>query len=122
MQRGAFDQDGEMLTALKGVSRRTATELYNIYIYCGYKSFAVDPSDTESLNGCVDFAIFTDGCSDELLTYLGECGTTVVILRKGRWSREWLTKIVENHRSTTVLRRGYLMIFNNHLPKQHFTL
>jgi hypothetical protein len=31
-------------------------------------------------------------------------------------------QIVETHRSTTVDNRGYLLIFNNHLPKQHFKL
>jgi hypothetical protein len=31
-------------------------------------------------------------------------------------------EIVEQHRSTTVDNRAYLLVFNNHLPKQGFTL
>jgi len=31
-------------------------------------------------------------------------------------------QIVAAHRSTTVDNRGYLLIFNNNLPKQHFRI
>ena len=33
-----------------------------------------------------------------------------------------LPRAVAAHRSTTVDNRGYLLIFNNNLPKQHFRI
>ena len=39
-----------------------------------------------------------------------------------RADAELCAQIVAQHRSTTVDNRGYLLIFNNHLPKQHFRI
>ncbi len=122
MRRGAHEQErlsGEVVEALSGLTRRgVAEELSTIYIYSGYGCFAVDPDDVRG----VEYAIFTSVCSREQLLAAEGSGTTVVILHGERWGREVLNEIVGDHPSTSVLRRGYLMLFNNHLPKQHFTL
>lgn len=98
-----------------GLSDRYAIELQNIYTYCGYRSFAVAPTDTMA-----EFVIYLtppkESCSKD--------GTTIVIL-KPQESREYevaCERIVANHPSTTISRAKYLIIFNNHLPKQHFVL
>ena len=53
-----------------------------------------------------------------------EGGHTVALLSPydGRDRQALCAQIVAEHRSTTVDNRGYLLVFNNHLPKQHFKL
>ena len=49
---------------------------------------------------------------------------TVVLIAPyaGRERQALCRQIIAAHRSTTVDNRGYLLVFNNHLPKQHFQL
>ena len=51
-------------------------------------------------------------------------GTTLAIMSPyaNRERDRACRRIVESHRSTTIDNRGYLLVFNNHLPKQHFKL
>ena len=51
-------------------------------------------------------------------------GTTLCVMNPyhGSARGEACRRIVREHRSTTVDNRGYLLVFNNHLPKQHFKL
>ena len=51
-------------------------------------------------------------------------GTTLCVMNPydGGARGEACRRIVREHRSTTVDNRGYLLVFNNHLPKQHFKL
>ena len=57
-------------------------------------------------------------------TEAGEAGHTVAVMSPydGRVRQALCAQIVAQHRSTTVDNRGYLLIFNNHLPKQHFRI
>lgn len=95
-----------------GLQRRYAIELQNLYTYCGYSTFAV--------NSTAEFVIY-DRTESSI-----ECkdGTTVVILMpRATHERELMCEqIVAHHHSTSVMRAEYLIIFNNHLPKQHFSL
>ena len=49
-------------------------------------------------------------------------GTTLCVMNPylGSARGEAWRRIVREHRSTTVDNGGYLLVFNNHLPKQHF--
>ena len=51
-------------------------------------------------------------------------GNTVAVMSPydGRERRAMCLQIVAAHRSTTVDNRGYLLVFNNNLPKQHFRI
>ena len=51
-------------------------------------------------------------------------GATLCVMNPyhGSARGEACRRIVREHRSTTVDNRGYLLVFNNHLPKQHFKL
>jgi hypothetical protein len=53
-----------------------------------------------------------------------EAGVTLCILSPAldRERDMACRKIVEAHPSTSVDNRGYLLLFNNHLPKQKFRL
>ncbi len=97
------------------VDERLAIELQNIYTTCEYS----DPEQMKILT--------TELCEEQILQSITEAkenGTTIVVLLPCRdHAREALCeRIVAQHHSTTLWRAGYLLIFNNHLPKQHFQL
>lgn len=100
------------------ISRRRAVELHNIYIYCGYGSYAVDAIPHQR----VDFVIRSRRCDEALIERFVSDGTTVVLLTNGEWGDREVDELIGRHGSTSVLRREYLLLFNNHLPKQHYVL
>ena len=88
---------------------------------CGYKTFGLNRADAEL---CV---VTRDRSRAETLALVreaGEAGHTVAVMSPydGRVRQALCAQIVAQHRSTTVDNRGYLLIFNNHLPKQHFRI
>ncbi len=113
-------QNLSLIQALEAlnVSRQVVVELHNIYTHCGYEGFAVDPKGASDK----PFIVLTQPCSDEWKASVEQSGTTVVLLGLRQWGRACLDHIIAKHPSTTVERRDYLLIFNNHLPKQHFIL
>ncbi len=53
-----------------------------------------------------------------------EAGRTVAVMTPyidSEW-RSLCRRLIAAHRSTTIDNRGYLLIFNNYLPKQHFRI
>ncbi len=110
----------EALTAA-GVSRRRAVQLQNLAIHCGYATFGLNRADA-------DFCVLTCNLPRvETLAAIREAvagGHTVAVMSpyEGRERQVLCRQIVAAHRSTTVDNRGYLLIFNNHLPKQHFQI
>ena len=110
----------EALTAA-GVPRRRAAQLQNLAIHCGYGTFGLNRADAE-------FCVATSDLPREetlaLVREAGEAGHTVAVMSPydGRVRQALCARIVGQHRSTTVDNRGYLLIFNNHLPKQHFRI
>ena len=94
---GRRDLYEALLTA--GVSRRRAVQLQNLMIHCGYTTFGLNRADAEAGHTVALMSPY-DGCERQAL-----CG-----------------QIIAGHASTTVDNRGYLLIFNNHLPKQHFRI
>ena len=116
---GRRDLYEALLTA--GVSRRRAVQLQNLMIHCGYTTFGLNRADAE-------FCIATRSLSrTETLALVGDAaaaGNTVAVMSPydGRERRAMCLQIIAGHASTTVDNRGYLLIFNNHLPKQHFRI
>lgn len=116
---GRRDLYEALLTA--GVSRRRAVQLQNLMIHCGYTTFGLNRADAE-------FCIATRSLSrTETLALVGDAaaaGNTVAVMSPydGRERRAMCLQIVAAHRSTTVDNRGYLLVFNNNLPKQHFRI
>ena len=55
---------------------------------------------------------------------MAEAGHTVALMSPydGCERQALCGQIIAGHASTTVDNRGYLLIFNNHLPKQHFRI
>lgn len=105
----------------RGVSRRRAIQLQNLAIHCGYATFCLDGADA-------DLCLLTrDLPRPETLALVrtaSAAGHTVAVLSpyEGRERQALCMQLVASHRSTTVDNRGYLLLFNNYLPKQHFRI
>lgn len=110
----------------KDVAKRRATELQNLLLHCKYSTFAID-IQPEQMEGH-DFVIATLDAGNEVLAPLAqratELGITLCILSPSydRSRDKACQAIVKHHRSTSIDNRAYLLLFNNHLPKQEFKL
>ena len=95
--------------------------MQNVAIHCGYGTFGLNRADAE-------FCILTQDLPRAetlaLVAAAGEAGHTVALMSpcEGQDRQMLCRQIVAAHRSTTVDNRGYLLIFNNNLPKQHFRI
>ena len=100
--------DRRLYRALRGagVPERRAIQLQNVAIHCGYGTFGLNRADAE-------FCILTRDLP-RAETLMSPC--------EGQDRQMLCRQIVAAHRSTTVDNRGYLLIFNNNLPKQHFRI
>ena len=106
-----------------GTPTRLATELQNILTYCDYHTFSIDSAD------CVaEFNILTEYYpTAELkgaLSRAAERGTTLVVMFPYlyRERTDVCQSLIDLHTSTSVDNGGYILFFNNYLPKQHYRL
>lgn len=104
-----------------GASERRAMQLQNLAIHEGYGTFGVNRAE-----GAFCIAL-RDLPRAELLALIdaaAQSGATVAVLEPaaGYERRMLCRQLVAMHRSTSVDNRAYLLLFNNHLPKQHFEL
>ena len=112
---------GELIAA--GVPQKRAVQLRNLVAHCSYERVGVD-CDCEGH----DFVVLTVNTPSENLVQIAEQATqsrtnlAIIAPYANRERDEVCKAIIEAHRSTTVDNRGYLLVFNNHLPKQHFKL
>jgi hypothetical protein len=112
---------GDLCSA--GIARRRAVQLRNLVAHCSYSRVGID-CECEGY----DFVVLTANFPTERLSAMADearvSGTTLAVVAPyANRERDVVCRhIVETHRSTTVDNRGYLLIFNNHLPKQHFKL
>ena len=109
----------ELLAA--GVPERRAVQLQNLAIHCGYATFGLNRADAEF---CILTRDLPRAETLALVAAAGEAGHTVALMSpcEGQDRQMLCRQIVAAHRSTTVDNRGYLLIFNNNLPKQHFRI
>lgn len=103
------------------VDHARARELHNLCIYCHYKSIS-----TNSLGGelcLINTALSIDNTVN-LVNDAVKSGVTIALIAPYLNSeRELMCRdIIGRHRCTTIDNRGYLLIFNNYLPKQHFKI
>ncbi len=115
------DPQFEAAVRQAGLSQRAARELQQIGRRCGCKTWGVDREGDE-------MTFLTRRATGELcrrvLRQAQEAGHTVVIVKPyaDRERVEFCDRIVAAHPSTSVDRGNYILLFNNHLPKQHFLL
>lgn len=110
---------GALLAA--GVSRRRAVQLQNLMIHCGYRTFGLNRADAEL---CIATRDLPRAATLALVRTAAEAGHTVVVMSPyDGYVRQALCRQIEaRHPSTSVDNRGYLLLFNNHLPKQQFRI
>lgn len=109
-----------------GIAERRAIELQNLLEHCHYSTFGID-CEVEQMEE-KDMIIATLDCDVQRLRQMAaratELKTTLCILSPAydRERDEACKAIVDSHRCTSVDNRAYLLLFNNHLPRQTFRL
>lgn len=110
----------------RGVAERRAVQLQNVMEHCRYATFRID-CPPQQIAEC-DMVIATVATAATDLAAMAdkarEVGATLCILSPAldRERDMACREIVQAHPSTSVDNRGYLLLFNNHLPKQKFRL
>lgn len=116
-------EDRSLYRALiaRGVGARCAVELQNLAIHCGYTSFGIDRAEGELWIVTRELEVMKIAL---LVAAAARVGRTVAILDPAECPERltFCRRIVTTHLSTTVDNRAYLLLFNNHLPKQTFQL
>ena len=107
----------------RGISERRAIELQNLAYYSQVESYSIDNTECSShiniLTANIDSTLFAMAAENATKN-----GTTLVIMEpyQNRKRRVECAEILWQHRSTSVDNRAYIILFNNHLPKQHYKL
>ena len=105
------------------VPRKRAVQLRNLVGHCSYESVGIDCACEGH-----DFVVLTHRTPSQMLESIANeaqrnaTNLAIIAPYASRERDEACRAIVAAHRSTTVDNRGYLLVFNNHLPKQHFKL
>lgn len=109
-----------------GVAKRRAVQLQNLMTHCRYERFAIDCA-IEQMAGN-DLIVATTRIEPELLSRMADearlqKSTLCIISPSLESKRDGVCReIISEHQCTSVDNRGFLLIFNNHLPKQKFRL
>ena len=104
-----------------GVAEKRAMELHNTLCYIEGQSYSIN--DVEC-----DLSILLADYPVERLRWAYEeakrDGITLVICQPylNRERQNEVKILLEEHRSTTIDNRAYILFFNNRLPKQHYRL
>ncbi len=103
-----------------GVDSRSAIEISNIASHCNYHNITFDYLSEDS-----DLVICTKSTSGDALAKLTckaeKQGVAIVVLAQYKQAH-LCRSIVKAHHCTSIDRPSYLLLLNNHLPKQHFKL
>lgn len=124
MKTDMVEGDRTLYVALKerGVNERRAVQLQNLFLHCGYEGFGLNCATG------ADLCIATTDVSIERLPQLAEevrqHGATLCIMNPyaNEQRRNCCRRLAAEHPSTSIDNRGYLLLFNGPLPKQHFKL
>lgn len=105
-----------------GIARRRAVQLDNLLKHCNYRSWAID--SLEPTDMIVATLATTYEHLEEYVHYARERGATLCVMNPYNNAYRWevCRRLIDEHPSTTVDNRAYLLFFNNHLPKQRFRL
>ena len=104
-----------------GVADRRAKELHNLLVYIEGQSYSLNSVE------CDLSILLADYPTENLRAAFEEAkreGVTLAIFQPylNRERQSEVETLLEEHRSTTIDNRAYILFFNNHLPKQHYRL
>lgn len=128
MKKDLAGEDRSLYDVLiaEGVAKRRAIELQNLMQHCHYDSFAIDSLPNGMDQNCMIITTLKTPASELATLYEQAClaGATLCIIAPAYDKERGAAckAIVEAHRCTSVDNRAYLLLFNNHLPKQKFRL
>lgn len=128
MCSGFLNEERDVYNALlsQGIAKRRARELQNLVVHCKYGVVGVDCPIDEFVKS--DMVVVTTDVATESLQSLAQAATeakiTLCIMSPSldRERDDACKAIVKEHRCTSIDNRGYLLLFNNYLPKQIFRL
>lgn len=106
----------------QGVAKRRAMQLQNLMEHLRYTSFCIDSAaEADMIIATADYP--TSQLSALATTARSESRTLCIMAPSIDRERDSECKrLVAEHTCTSVDNRGYLLLFNNHLPKQKFRL
>ena len=106
----------------QGVAKRRALQLQNLMEHLRYTSFCIDSAaEADMIIATADYP--TSQLSALATTARNESRTLCIMAPSIDRERDRECKrLVAEHTCTSVDNRGYLLLFNNHLPKQKFRL
>lgn len=123
MRRELLPGDRKLFLALlaAGIPARRAMQLQNLATHCGYASFGLNRADAAL---CILTRNLPRAEVLEIVHAAAQTGHDVVVMSPydNRERQGLCYQLVAEHNSTTVDNRAYLLILNNHLPKQHFRI
>lgn len=124
MQSKLFASATDLHDALRerGIAARRCVQLQNLVAHCGYEAWSID-----RMVDCRFVVCTLDTTYEHLADYAAyarEHGITLCIIDPYNNANRWRVckEIIDAHPSTTVDNRAYLLVFNNHLPRQRFVL
>ncbi len=125
MHSKLYDGDRTLYASLlaAGVAERRAMQLQNLVLYCATERWAID-----EVTGDAGLIILTLATPAEALAryaeHARECEATLCIIEPYRNAERWAAtrEIIARHKSTTIDNRAYVLMYNNHLPRQHYRL
>lgn len=108
------------------VAKRRAIQLQNLMEHCKYLTFKID-CEPQQIKDCNMVVASIDIPAEELAALADKAREEKITLcimspSLDRQRDEACRAIVAAHPCTSVDNRGYLLLFNNHLPKQTFRL
>ena len=106
----------------QGVAKRRALQLQNLMEHLRYTSFCIDSAaEADMIIATADYP--TSQLAALATTARSESRTLCIMAPSIDRERDRECKrLVAEHTCTSVDNRGYLLLFNNHLPKQKFRL
>ena len=124
MNRKLAEGTGTVLYDLlraEGIAAKSARQLHNLMFHIEAKSFSID-----QVEGDVSI-LLPNYPTEALAAALEEAardGLTLVVCHPyaTRERQDAVSAMVNEHRSTSVDNRAYVLFFNNYLPKQHYRL
>ncbi len=109
----------EMLHPLK-IRNSVAVEIANLAAHCNYNRLSIDCLEEGS-----DMIVTSPNCSEatieELTRKAAQRGIAIVILSPYKQSK-LSNSLLKWHSCASIDRLNYMILLNNHLPKQHFKL
>ncbi len=124
MRSSFMSNERTLYTALieRGVAKRRAMQLQNLMEHLHYSSFCIDSTSEADLT--IATADYPTSQLSTLATAAREAHHTLCIIAPSLDSERdgECKRLVKEHTCTSVDNRGYLLLFNNHLPKQKFRL